>query len=130
MRCGYCGRVTHRCVCGEPESNLKRFLARGGRAYLPKRTYSAPRWGAPPQVKRRERVKLQRHHREWYRQLVAASGERCANCGAGDNLVLDHVIPVAKGGRSQFDNIQLLCAECNRLKGKLMIDCRPFKHPE
>lgn len=130
MRCGYCGRVTHRCACGKPESNLKRFLARGGRAYLPKRRQSAPQWAAPPQVKRRERGKLHRHRREWYRQLVADYGERCANCGVEENLALDHVIPVAKGGLSQFDNIQLLCAECNRLKGKLMIDCRSLRRPE
>jgi 5-methylcytosine-specific restriction endonuclease McrA len=38
--------------------------------------------------------------------------------------VLDHVIPVAKGGQSVLENLQLLCAECNRLKGKLVIDCR------
>lgn len=130
MRCGYCGRVIHRCACEEPGSDLKRFLARGGRAYLPKRRQSAPQWAVPPQIKRRERGKLQRHHREWYRQLVVERGERCANCGAGENLVLDHVTPIAKGGRSQFENLQLLCAECNRVKGKLMIDCRAFKHPE
>ena len=130
MRCGYCGRLTQRCACQEPESNLKRFLARGGRAYLPKLRQSAPQWAAPPQVKRRERGALRRHRREWYRQLAADAGERCANCGIVENLVLDHVIPIARGGRSQLGNLQLLCAECNRLKGKLMIDCRSFKHQE
>ena len=50
--------------------------------------------------------------------------------GSGEKLVLDHVIPIAKGGLSRFENLQLLCAECNRIKGKLMIDCREFKHPE
>lgn len=130
MRCGYCGRVTHRCACEAPESDLNRFLARGGRAYLPKRRESAPQWAAPPQIKRRERAKLKRQYREWHRQLVAEGGERCANCGVGENLVLDHVTPIARGGRSELGNLQLLCAECNRLKGKLMIDCRAFRHPE
>lgn len=130
MRCGYCGRVNHRCACGAPDSDLKRFLARGGRAYFPKGRESAPQWATPPQIKRRERRELQRHYREWYSQLVADSGERCVNCGAGDNLVLDHVTPIARGGRSELGNLQILCAECNRLKGKLMIDCRAFTHPE
>lgn len=130
MRCGYCGRVIHRCACEAPESDLMRFLARGGRAYVPKRRQSAPQWAAPPQIKRRERGKLRRRHCEWYRQLVAESGERCANCSAEENLVLDHVMPIAKGGRSEPGNLQLLCAECNRIKGKLMIDCRCFRHPE
>ncbi len=130
MRCGYCGRVNHRCACEEPESDLKRFLARGGRAYLPKRRQSAPQWAVPPQIKRRERGKLQRHHRDWYLRLAVEGGERCANCGAGEKLVLDHVTPIARGGRTELGNLQLLCAECNRLKGKLMIDCRAFTHPE
>ena len=57
-------------------------------------------------------------------------GEHCANCGGVDTLVLDHIIPIAKGGRSRYDNLQLLCADCNRIKGKLVIDCRAFKRPE
>lgn len=130
MYCGYCGRVTRRCACEERGSDISRFLARGGRPYIPMRLERAPQWAVPPQVKRRERGTLQRHHREWYRQLVANSGERCANCGAEQNLVLDHVIPIAKGGASRLENLQLLCAECNRIKGKLMIDCRSFRHPE
>ena len=124
MRCGYCGRVTHRCACGEAESDLRRFLARGGRAYIPQRRRSAPKWAVPPQIKRRERATLRRHYREWHRQLVAEAGERCANCGLEENLALDHVTPVARGGLSKLDNLQLLCAECNRVKGKLIIDCR------
>ena len=59
-------------------------------------------------------------------RLAADGGERCANCGAAEKLVLDHVIPIAKGGLSQLENLQLLCTECNRIKGKLMIDCRSF----
>ena len=128
--CGYCGRLSRRCRCCQPESDLKRFLARGGRSFVPKLIESAPQWAVPPQVKRRERGMLQRHYREWHRQLAAATGERCLNCGAEENLVLDHVIPIAKGGRSELGNLQMLCATCNRLKGKLMIDCRCFRHPE
>ena len=124
MRCGYCGRVTHRCGCGETESDLRRFLARGGREYSPKLSHRAPKWAVPPQIKRRERAALQRHYREWQRRLMAEYGERCANCGLEEDLALDHVIPIARGGLSTLDNLQLLCAECNRIKGKLTIDCR------
>ncbi|MCY3832418.1 MAG: HNH endonuclease signature motif containing protein [Chloroflexi bacterium] len=106
------------------------FLARGGRPFDIMPLPSAPKRATPPQVKRRERRALQRHQREWHRQLAARYGERCANCGAADRLVLDHVMPIARGGRSQLDNLQLLCATCNRIKGALMIDCRSFIHPE
>lgn len=130
MHCAYCGRLSHRCACGEAGSDISRFLARGGRAYSPRLIESAPKRAAPPQIKRRERAMLQRHRRDWYRLLAADIGERCANCGAEENLALDHVIPIARGGRSQVENLQLLCAECNRIKGALMIDCRSFRHPE
>jgi 5-methylcytosine-specific restriction endonuclease McrA len=124
MFCGYCGRLSRRCACGEAESDIRRFLARAGRHYAPLLAQRPPKWAVPPQKKRRERATLQRHHREWFKRLAADGGERCANCGVGDALVLDHVIPIAKGGLSQLENLQLLCAECNRIKGKLMIDCR------
>jgi len=130
MVCGYCGRLSRRCNCHEADSDMRAFLARGGRQYVPRPLPSAPKRAAPPQVKRRERRALQRHHREWYRELAAAYGERCANCGASESLVLDHVIPIARGGRSQLGNLQLLCAICNRVKGALMIDCRSFTDPE
>ncbi len=122
--CFYCGRLRHRCACSQAGSDLNRFLARGGRAYKP-RTRAAPyKRGVPPQVKRRERLALQRHHSAWHQHLTSQQGERCANCDGESQLVLDHILPIAKGGLSQLDNLQLLCAECNRLKGKLVFDCR------
>ena len=107
-----------------------RFMARGGRSCKPLQRSRPYKRAVPPQVKRRERSTLQRNYHEWYQQLAAVNGERCANCGSDDALVLDHVVPIAKGGLSQLDNLQLLCAECNRIKGKLMIDSRDFTHPE
>lgn len=130
MVCGYCGKLIRRCNCHEADSDIRKFLARGGRQYVPSPLPSAPKRAAPPQVKRRERRMLQRYYREWHQQLSADYGERCANCGAVDDLVLDHVIPIARGGRSTLDNLQLLCAACNRVKGALMIDCRSFTHPK
>ena len=35
MYCAYCGRLTRRCQCRRPDSELARFLARGGRSCEP-----------------------------------------------------------------------------------------------
>lgn len=45
---------------------------------------------------------------------------RCRCCGRNQNevdLEIDHIVPIAKGGKSTSDNLQTLCTECNRRKG-------------
>ncbi len=43
---------------------------------------------------------------------------RCRNCGSTNDLHFDHDIPHSKGGSSMHENnIQILCAKCNRSKG-------------
>lgn len=51
----------------------------------------------------------------------------CCQCGnstqAEPNLLLevDHIIPIAKGGLTQEDNLQTLCWKCNRSKGAKLL---------
>jgi len=33
------------------------------------------------------------------------------------NLEIDHIVPKAKGGGDYYENYQLLCGSCNRIKG-------------
>lgn len=45
----------------------------------------------------------------------------CQACGRnpkedGVKLEIDHIIPVSKGGLNNFDNLQVLCRDCNRGK--------------
>jgi 5-methylcytosine-specific restriction endonuclease McrA len=44
-------------------------------------------------------------------------GGRCVECGSGFELQYDHVIPLALGGATTLENLQILCAPCNRAKG-------------
>jgi len=42
---------------------------------------------------------------------------RCRNCGVRRNLSIDHIVPEAKGGRTELANLQTLCVRCNSAKG-------------
>jgi len=43
-------------------------------------------------------------------------GGKCVYCGSDVDLEYDHIIPIAKGGSSTVQNIQILCQKCNRKK--------------
>jgi 5-methylcytosine-specific restriction endonuclease McrA len=44
-------------------------------------------------------------------------GGACAHCGSRFDIQYDHVIPLALGGATSAENLQILCGECNREKG-------------
>ena len=47
----------------------------------------------------------------------------CQYCGArGVRLECDHVIPVSRGGSSEYDNLVTACFRCNRSKGDKTLD--------
>ena len=50
--------------------------------------------------------------------IYARDGYRCRKCGRKtDDLEIDHIIPIAKGGKTVYDNLQTLCRRCNKRKG-------------
>lgn len=127
MYCAHCGRVAHRCQCAAENSRLRQFLARRPAEYQPLWRNDPYKRAVPPQIKQKERAILRKNYDVCFAELAEQYGEQCANCGLSSDdtkLVLDHIISIAKGGKSEIDNLQILCAECNRIKGKLCIDCR------
>lgn len=40
----------------------------------------------------------------------------CQNCGVDNNLEIDHIIPILKGGDNSESNLQVLCGMCNKIK--------------
>ncbi len=52
--------------------------------------------------------------------IYKKDGYRCRHCGAMGkyvNLEIDHIIPIAKGGKTTYKNLQTLCRRCNYDKG-------------
>ncbi len=48
---------------------------------------------------------------------IFTSPLRCAKCGAGHDLTVDHIVPRSKGGKNDASNLQWLCRTCNSAKG-------------
>ena len=44
-------------------------------------------------------------------------GHACVECGAFDDLTLDHIHPFSLGGEDTFENLRTLCRSCNSRKG-------------
>lgn len=46
---------------------------------------------------------------------------RCRKCKRHtDDLEIDHIIPIAKGGKSEYNNLQTLCKRCNMNKSDII----------
>jgi HNH endonuclease len=65
----------------------------------------------------RPRGQRQAIPREVRQAVFERDGGQCAECGSKFDLQYDHLLPVALGGATTVDNLQLLCGECNRTKG-------------
>jgi hypothetical protein len=65
-----------------------------------------------PRTRRREQIPS-----ELRRAVFTRDGGRCVECDSNFDIQYDHVIPVALGGATTEQNLQILCAGCNRQKG-------------
>ncbi|MDD2455662.1 MAG: HNH endonuclease [Kiritimatiellae bacterium] len=55
----------------------------------------------------------------WQRQIAAGVCHYCGRKVGAAALTLDHVVPVARGGRSNKGNVVPACDACNKSKGVL-----------
>ncbi len=52
-------------------------------------------------------------------RILSEANSRCALCGATKDdrpLDIDHILPRSKGGKTVYENLQVLCSKCNRSK--------------
>lgn len=59
-----------------------------------------------------------RPSRAMRKTVFERDGGKCRQCGGTFDLQYDHVTPVAYGGPTTVENLQLLCGTCNQRKGK------------
>ena len=91
----------------EIRSLIKRINNKNGDFYLDDEIWKA--------IVRVERGKVSNRLRF---AIYARDGYRCRVCGRKTNdLEIDHVIPIAKGGKTTSSNLQTLCSYCNKKKG-------------
>lgn len=55
-------------------------------------------------------------------RIKERDGMKCNYCGDTDELQVDHIIPVSKGGNSTDDNLQIICKKCNVLKSNHLVN--------
>jgi len=75
---------------------------------------------ATDQVPKRSDLKIVLPSPSVKEQLYKEQKGKCNACGEDFktwNLEIDHIIPVTKGGGNYYENYQLLCGSCNRIKG-------------
>jgi 5-methylcytosine-specific restriction endonuclease McrA len=103
------GRYSERDVLALIRDRQRRAAQRLDRAHM---LLNVEEGQAPRVSGRREPIP-----REVRRAVFERDGGKCAQCGSNFDLQYDHIIPVALGGATTVENLQLLCGDCNREKG-------------
>lgn len=74
-------------------------------------------WAHPSYVEN-NRVTTGRGRHVRHRQTVLSRDNyQCVYCGSTDQLTLDHVVPVSRGGSDEIENLVACCQRCNSIKG-------------
>jgi len=54
--------------------------------------------------------------KEVRQKILKRDNHLCLSCGNDGNLTIDHITPIALGGTTHADNLQVLCRSCNAKK--------------
>lgn len=61
---------------------------------------------------------------EYRKRLAEWFDMRCLRCGKAEKVVIDHIVPLSKGGANHVMNMQFLCRNCNSHKNSKIVDYR------
>jgi len=68
----------------------------------------------------KEKARKLRKSRWWQQKLAIGACYYCAKPFKPKDLTMDHLVPLARGGRSTKDNLVTCCKECNNKKKTLL----------
>ena len=71
-------------------------------------------------IPRRTDIDAPPNYRQNKHVLFGQQEGRCAGCATAfefRHFEVDHIVPDSRGGTDHVENLQLLCAHCNRIKG-------------
>ena len=75
----------------------------------------------PEHIKRERRKGQELRKTQWWRNQLGQGV--CYHCGLKfpkEQLTMDHLVPIARGGKSSKNNCVVCCKDCNNKKGHLL----------
>lgn len=110
-------------VCGECGQRLNEERAKAERDAEEKRFALLNEKAAAKALAAAERAKMTPSRRL---RIMQRDNFHCVFCGRGREdgikLHVDHIIPIAKGGKTEDDNLQTLCNDCNAGKSDHVLE--------
>lgn len=126
----YCYLDGKHTICKTQNLNLAtRFETQGSaRAMLNKATkklkdYKIVDMETMQQVGDIHKIKRKQFSSEERIKIYNKGKGRCAICGKFipyDSFTVDHIVPLAKGGTNEIDNLQVACGVCNIIKQDIL----------
>jgi hypothetical protein len=72
---------------------------------------------AKAEYSQRRRSEFSRNYDQLMLALIQRDGYRCVICDTIEDLTIDHIIPLSKGGTDELSNLRILCRTHNSSKG-------------
>ncbi|MBU3950442.1 MAG: HNH endonuclease [Proteobacteria bacterium] len=72
-------------------------------------------------IKKERRLARELRSSQWWKRKLAKG--ICHYCGrefSPKELTMDHIVPIARGGKSRKGNLATACKECNNAKKQLL----------
>jgi len=70
--------------------------------------------------KERRKARELRATQWWKRRTAKGICHYCGQKTAAGDLTMDHIVPIARGGRTTKGNVVACCKECNNRKKQMM----------